>query len=190
MKIILENIDSCIFEVYSDKQEELSLKSVNQVHGNIVLDCKSKLLEADGLICLCGKCILAIRTADCLPIAIIGKDGHALIHAGWRGLENNILKNSEIEKINPTHFFIGPHISCKSYEVSEEFLEYFDRDKFEIADGKYHFSMEKEAKQQILEMYPESLIKCSNACTFLDHRYNSYRRNKTEQRNWNILRKG
>ncbi|EQC45652.1 polyphenol oxidase family protein [Bacteriovorax sp. Seq25_V] len=189
MKIIQKEIDSYIFEVYSDRPQ-ISFKAVNQVHGNIIFDCHEELLDADGVVCTCGQCTLAIKTADCLPIAIIGKKGHALIHAGWRGLENKIIKNDLIRKILPTQFFIGPHIGVDAYQVSDDFLNYFEKDKFITKDGRYHFSLEKEATEQILDKYPNAVVQYSNACTFSDHRYNSYRRNKTDLRNWNILRKG
>lgn len=189
MKIIQEKIDSYIFEVYSDRPE-FSFKAVNQIHSNIVLECHDEILDADGIVCTCGNCTLAIKTADCLPIAIVGDNGIALIHAGWRGLENEILKNDFIRKISPKEFYIGPHIGVEAYQVSDDFLKYFQKDKFITKNERYHFSLEKEATQQILDKYPNAVIKSSNACTFSDHRYNSYRRNKTDLRNWNILRKG
>lgn len=34
---------------------------------------------------------LAVVTADCLPVALVGRDVAAMVHAGWRGLAADIL---------------------------------------------------------------------------------------------------
>lgn len=191
-KILLSHIiQDYKFIVYND-QPELIVKKVNQVHGSEVLSCDqiSPDTKADGIVCVCGKCILAIKTADCLPIAIVGKNGIALIHAGWRGLALEIIFSEKIALINPISFYIGPHIRQDAYEVGEDFFTNFPNHKPIIIADKIHCSLSAIAISQIKIKYPSAKIDESNICTFEDISYNSYRRNKTNLRNWNILLKG
>lgn len=68
---------------------------------------------------------LVIKTADCLPILIAGRDFIAAIHAGWRGVESDIVAETlhELEKnrsslqMSELHVWIGPHIRQQSFEV-------------------------------------------------------------------------
>lgn len=189
--LLTKNVGGCIFEVYNERPN-LSVKQVHQVHGNLILDCISanNELEADGIICLCFKCTLAIKTADCLPIAVCGERGFALLHAGWRGLSLEIIKQEILSKILPHTFFIGPHIKQNAYEVGEDFFKNFPDELPIMIEGRFHFSLQEIAIKQILDKYPQAKIECSDICTFEDFSYNSYRRNKTTLRNWNLLKKG
>jgi YfiH family protein len=73
--------------------------------------------------------MLGILTADCLPILINDPKNHAIgaIHAGWRGLINNIIPNT-IKKMIDTYqtdpqqliVSIGPSIGPCCYEVKND----------------------------------------------------------------------
>jgi YfiH family protein len=174
------------FTVYSSEPEFTKL-SVQQVHGNKIsskCDC-----EADGIVSTNLELPLAIKTADCLPIAIIGNNGFAMIHAGWRGLENKILASKEIQKLEAKTFYIGPHIESCCYEVSEEFCLNFPKsNQFSKISEKIYFSLSGEAKKQIQNLYPGMTINSANNCTLCsEHQFHSFRKNATSQRNWNIL---
>lgn len=174
------------FCVYQSRPD-FDLISVKQTHSAIVLNEKNcNGLEADGMI---GDSLspMAILTADCLPILLLGKIEHALIHAGWRGLQNEILKNDLIKKINPFYAFIGPHISVKNYEVQPDFKANFSNpDAFTEREGKQYFDLSVVAQAQLKALYPDILIEESGICTFANEKFHSYRRNKTNERNWNI----
>ena len=93
------------FCVYQSRPE-VSLIKVKQTHSTIILNEKNcNDLEADGIIgTACSQASLAILTADCLPILLLGDQEHAFIHAGWKGLHSKILSNSALKKINPNEF--------------------------------------------------------------------------------------
>ncbi len=188
MKPIIQiKIHNSLYEVYTQKPD-FNFLEVMQVHGDQIIDssvASTSLVKADGMIST-GHETLAIKTADCLPVAIIGQAGHALVHAGWRGLKQEILKNKELLKIEPTHFYIGPHI--RNYEVGAEFSELFPNFT-ETKNEKLYLELENVARKQIKDIYPQSIIESTEHCTFTDSSFHSYRRDRTTERNWNIIRK-
>lgn len=80
---------------------------------------------------------LGVSTADCVPLAIAQGSTVVGIHAGWKGIENEIILKTFIElkekNFDAAHaqVFIGPHILRSSFEVDralgEKFQESFDR---------------------------------------------------------------
>ena len=185
-----------LFQTYTEEpklgQEFLRVK---QTHSNLVLkalDIICAVTECDGIVSnlnassLTPLCIL---TADCLPVVLIGDYGHTAIHAGWRGLAQNILLQDEVKNIKPTYAFIGPHISQAHYEVQSDFLAHFTNfpEAFKIRDNKYYFSLSIVCKLQLKANYPDIIIEESGLCTFEDEELHSYRLDKTKHRNWNIF---
>lgn len=174
------------FCVYQTKPS-FALIKVKQTHSNIVLperDCSDQI--ADGMMGS-SSIPMAILTADCLPILLLGEKAHAFIHAGWRGLHNEILKSDLVKKMNPFYAFIGPHISVKHYEVQPDFKENFScPNAFIEKDGKLFFDLSFVAKAQLKALFPNILIEESGQCTFENKIFHSYRRNKTTERNWNV----
>lgn len=181
------------FQVYDDKPTVDIIHS-NQTHSDIVLNCSSELesslKEADGIISslkILPKKSIGIKTADCLPVLFIGSEEVALVHAGWKGLQNGILKNANILQIAGIHtIYIGP--SIHRYEVQSEFkLEFPNSHSFYLEDQKLFFDLQKEATSQLNVNFPDAKVYNSNICTFKNCDYNSYRRDKTTKRNWNIF---
>jgi YfiH family protein len=73
--------------------------------------------------------VLAVLTADCLPVVISDSEGSnvAVIHAGWRGLAAGILDNA-LAFFDPQaelHAWMGPAIGPSEFEVGEDVLESF-----------------------------------------------------------------
>ena len=185
------HINNYVIETYSDRPD-FKVIEVNQVHENEVLNDfeVNSNSKADGIISSDLKTPLAIRTADCLPIIFIGEEGVANIHAGWRGLAKEILLNDLIEQIKPTHVYIGAHIREVSFDVSDDFKENFPNSPFfKENNGKLFFNMEEEAIRQIKSKFKNIEVITSNVCTYQDLEYNSYRRDKTNIRNWNIIKR-
>jgi YfiH family protein len=169
-------------------QPSFALLKVKQTHSDIVHNennCSD--LEGDGMVGS-GKEPMAILTADCLPVVLLGNNQHAFVHAGWRGLQNQILHNDLIKKMHPTYAYVGPHISVRHYEVQPDFKNNFSEYKnaFVEKDGKLFFNMSVVVKSQLEKFYPGIKIEFSELCTFEDSRLHSYRRNNTKERNWNI----
>ena len=191
--IYSKNFEHYIFEVYSQKPE-FSLYEVSQVHRNLVLeDCDLDVdndnKKADGLFSSHLKNPLSIKTADCLPIVVIGASGCALLHAGWRGIQKEIVKSAQVKNIQPHTFFIGPHISLDHFEVTDEFTQNFVASKnFLQKNDKLYFCLFGELKNQISQQYPDAAVENSKVCTFANNQFHSYRRDQATKRNWNILR--
>ena len=60
-----------------------------------------------------------VYTADCLPVALAGPGGVAILHCGWRGLAAGIASRG-VEAVGATHAAIGPGIGPCCYEVGDE----------------------------------------------------------------------
>ena len=100
--------------------------------------------EGDALYTEARGCLLVIRTADCLPFFVLMKNKEkklfGLIHAGWRGLEKQIICISlyrmlkyflaSVEKLDSfqLHCFCGPCAGPQSYAIGPELAPLFSRD--------------------------------------------------------------
>jgi polyphenol oxidase len=72
--------------------------------------------------------VLAILTADCLPVLFVSADGQTIgaAHAGWRGLAAGVLENTvRAMDAEGVHAWMGPAIGGGSYEVGDEVREAF-----------------------------------------------------------------
>jgi YfiH family protein len=180
------------FETWTERPD-FNLKEVKQVHGVAIVGPDKIPCEADGITVKWKDFAeaLAIKTADCLPILIEGDKGVVFLHAGWRGLADGILKEDSIKNITPQIVVIGPAIHSCCFEVSEEFLENFKQSSnFSRRNGKLYFDLPQEAKDQLAKFFPNIRIETAKECTCCDKKFHSYRRDKTNLRNWNIYIKG
>lgn len=162
---------------------------IKQIHSNTILTenkCTPKS-PADGII---GSSLIpkGIATADCIPLVLIGEKKHAIVHAGWRGLAQNILSNTNLLNIKPLYVFIGPHIRSCHYEVQNDFSKNFFLfpEAFSCQNGKTYFNLETVAICQLKKLFPDIIIETCKLCTFSESQFHSYRRNQTTERNWNI----
>jgi YfiH family protein len=69
--------------------------------------------------------VLAILTADCLPILLCADDGSEVgaVHAGWRGLSAGVIEACVARMRAPPQrllAWLGPAIGARSYEVGGE----------------------------------------------------------------------
>lgn len=68
--------------------------------------------------------VLAVLTADCLPVVIANTEGTrlAVVHAGWRGLAAGILENAlaAFDSRTELHAWMGPAIGAQAFEVGED----------------------------------------------------------------------
>lgn len=109
---------------------------VHQVHGADVLRVSrgrgplAPMGEADALITTEPGLVLAVRTADCVPVLMAAPGGVAAAHAGWRGTVAGVVPAAvqalcEATGAPPARVVaaIGPHISGAAYEVGPEVVE-------------------------------------------------------------------
>ena len=190
-KIYSRNIEGFTFETWDDQPTHYETVCVDQTHSNGIYHYSDEFSknQADGIISNNRSKILAIRTADCLPIALIGEKEFALIHAGWRGLQREILLHPKLKELRPTHALIGPHIRVDQYEVGEEFKQNFPKSEhFVTRQGKIHFNMLAMAQEQLSSNYQGIIIEDSELDTYTNLSFRSYRRGDLIKRNWNILK--
>lgn len=81
--------------------------------------------EADASVTATPGVVLAILTADCLPVVFAADDGSevAVAHAGWRGLAAGVLDSTlRAMRTSPTQLraWLGPAAGPLAYEVGAE----------------------------------------------------------------------
>ena len=91
-------------------------------------------MEADGHVVGEPGLVPLVFAADCLPVALRGPGGVAMVHAGWRGLAGGIVA-SAAEEVEAIRAAIGPGIGPCCYEVGEEVLTAF-ADLGDVAEGR------------------------------------------------------
>jgi hypothetical protein len=96
---------------------------------------QSNVPEADGHVVRQPGLASLVFVADCLPVALAGPEGVAMVHAGWRGLAGGIL-GAGAEAVGATSAAIGPGIGLCCYEVGEEVLGAFGDLGEGVADGR------------------------------------------------------
>jgi polyphenol oxidase len=115
-----------------------------------------------------------VLVADCLPVALAGPGGVAMLHCGWRGLAAGILARGAAA-IEATHAAIGPGIGACCYEVGDEVLEAFAQLGGDgVADGRM-LDLEEAARRLLHEVGVEK-VESAGLCTsceqglFFSHR--------------------
>jgi polyphenol oxidase len=104
---------------------------VSQVHGRDVVDANEATPESSGdvIVDFGDGFAIAVLVADCLPILLVDEDSPtlAVVHAGWRGLESNVLESAleHFDHRDAVHVFLGPCISGRSYQIGPEVAEHF-----------------------------------------------------------------
>jgi len=138
------------------------LITLRQVHSDIIHSVESvpaESLTGDGLITATPGLLLAIQTADCLPVILVDTKRHAVgvFHAGWRGTVQRIVEKGVGEMFR--HFgtrprdikaAIGPGVGGCCYEVGEEVRVKFES---QFADAASLFREVKES-DPVREKYP------------------------------------
>ena len=113
-------------------------------------------------------------TADCVPILLCDESGEqvAAVHAGWKGLETDIIANAVGHfscDANKLIAWIGPAISGACYEVDAQLASKFRHINGAIADspneGKYLLDLPLIAQIQ-LQQAGVDIITQSNLCTY------------------------
>jgi YfiH family protein len=141
------------------------LITLRQVHSDII-HCVDSIpepgtepLSGDGLITATPGLLLAIQTADCLPVILVDAKRHVVgvFHAGWRGTVQRIVEKGVGEmhrcfgsRPRDLKAAIGPGIGGCCYEVGEEVRTKFES-QFEYAASLFH---EVKESDPVREKYP------------------------------------
>lgn len=164
---------------------------LQQVHGDRVLRMTVEVPEgepqADAVFTSEAGVVLAIQTADCLPVLLCADDGSeiAAIHAGWRGLAAGVIEACVRRLATPTSrllAWLGPAIGAASYEVGDEVRAAFlaharDAESAFTATrpGHWHCDLYALARRR-LGALGVTRIHGGGFDTFSDPRFYSYRR--------------
>jgi YfiH family protein len=130
-------------------------------------------IEADGHVVRELGLAALVFTADCLPVAVAGPKGVAMLHAGWRGLASGILA-AGAEAVEATSAAIGPGIGPCCYEVGEEVLDAFSDLGEGVAEGRM-LDLAEVARRQLARAGVER-VESAGLCTsceaelFFSHR--------------------
>ncbi len=108
----------------------------------------TELTEADGHITATTGLAPLVLVADCLPVALAGPGGVALLHCGWRGLAAGIVARGA-QAVSATDAAIGPGIGRCCYEVGPEVLAHFEALGDGISDGRM-LDLGEVARRQLL----------------------------------------
>ena len=115
---------------------------LNQVHGTQVVDADEHgggVPNADASVTTKPGQVLAIMTADCLPVLLTSRDGKVVgaAHAGWRGLAAGVIEqtvalmrakqghHTQTQTQNEILAYLGPAIGPHAFEVGSEVRDVF-----------------------------------------------------------------
>jgi polyphenol oxidase len=132
--------------------------------------------EADGH--LVGEPGLAplVFVADCLPVALRGRGGVAMVHCGWRGLAGGIVA-AAAEGVEATDAAIGPGIGPCCYEVGEEVLSAFTQLGGGVSEGRM-LDLPEVARQLLREAGVERVESASLCTSCEEELFFSHRRDR------------
>jgi YfiH family protein len=177
---------------------------LRQVHGTGVLRFDAAPLAqgieaeptADAAMTSVPGVVLAILTADCLPVVFAAIDGSEVgaAHAGWRGLADGVLErtvaamHTEPERLQA---WLGPAAGPQAYEIGEEvFRAFVDVDPGAqaafVATHPGHWKVDLYAlarRRLIAAGLSASALYGGNLCTMSDpQRFFSHRRDRRSGR--------
>ncbi|GAA0713969.1 peptidoglycan editing factor PgeF [Dokdonella soli] len=167
---------------------------LRQVHGTRVFDADARSADddepaADAAVTRASGTVLAILTADCLPVLLCTDDGSAIAaaHAGWRGLAAGVIEATIARLGVPASrllAWLGPAIGADSYEVGDEVRAAFvDRSAHAAAafvptrGGHWQCDLYALARLR-LAAAGIARVHGGGFDTFTDTRFYSYRRNR------------
>jgi YfiH family protein len=150
------------------------LRVAHQVHATAIATDDAPLADADGQLTRSARAAPAVMVADCLPVAIAGPEGVAMLHAGWRGLAGGILaKGATALGDGRKAAAIGPGIGVCCFEVGDEVREAFA--DHQVAQRGRNLDLKAIARRQLRAAGVEQIEDCDlcTACEadlFFSHR--------------------
>jgi YfiH family protein len=173
-----------------DYRPAASLTTLRQIHSDITAhadrpDCPP---EGDALLSSTPGQLVAVKTADCLPILLVDERHRAVaaVHAGWRGTVSRIAQKTIQAmaarwdtRATDLHAAIGPGIGGCCYEVGPEVAMRFAALFPERADldRKTRIDLAEANRRQLVEAgVSPGRIYSAAQCTFCSPGFHSFRR--------------
>ena len=164
---------------------------LRQVHGaDVAVEPGDDEPEADAAITATPGTVLAILTADCLPVVFTSRTGDEIgaAHAGWRGLCAGVLEATVAAMHTPAQqllAWLGPAAGPQAYEVGEDvFAAFVQRDSAAavafVATRPGHWKVDLYAlARQRLQAVGVTAVFGGDQCTISDPaRFFSHRRDQ------------
>jgi YfiH family protein len=176
---------------------------LNQVHGTQVIDADIRnacldVPSADASVTSTPGQVLAIMTADCLPVLLASSDGKVVgaAHAGWRGLAAGVIEQTvalmrtkqtqnEAQTQSEILAYLGPAIGPHAFEVGSEVREIF---MAQNPSSAACFEQLQEKGQYLADIYGLACLRLNALgiehieggaeCTLQNPDYFSYRRDQ------------
>ena len=177
---------------------------LEQVHADAVLEveasrpvCGAGPPRADAVILASPGWYAAIRTADCLSVAIVDPQRRVLglAHAGWRGTCRGVTAKTAARLLRLTgadpgdlRAAFGPCIRSCCYAVGEEVRVAFRERRHEsekIFQGR-HLDLIGANRLQLERLGVRRILDSGLCTSCRNDRFYSYRREKTERRMWTV----
>jgi polyphenol oxidase len=169
---------------------------VHQVHGNCLVNCDALDsgdhcdVAGDALVATRPGRILAVKTADCVPILLLARDPGehtwvAAVHAGWRGSLADVAGVAVADAARRGHrpqellAAIGPAIGPCCYEVDEEVAAQFRRAALPTIEAgpKPHLDLRAINRELLVRagMPPANIVAVGPCTRCASGRYYSFR---------------
>lgn len=167
-----------------------NLATLHQIHSATIIDAEGRsgsLGEGDALIEDTPGSLVAVKTADCIPVIIVDARNRAVaaVHAGWRGTVQEITLQAiaEMEKkfssrAEDLHVAIGPGIGECCYDVGSEVASQFRKYMGDSAHPNRLALAKINATQAARAGVNSAQIYVANLCTKCNEDFHSYRRDK------------
>jgi YfiH family protein len=157
---------------------------MQQVHGAAVARASEPGLqgEADGLYTTTVGLPVAVATADCVPVILLGDGVVAVVHAGWRGVVAGVvpatLRRLDADGLRPQQAAIGPSIGPCCYEVGDDVRDRFRRHRTQTRGDRPSVDLAGAVAEQLngLTLWRDE------RCTACGDGLHSYRRSGTTER--------
>lgn len=165
-------------------QPPLSVATLRQIHSDTVVAAAGRtgcLGEGDALLSQNG--LVAVKTADCIPILLIDAQNRAVaaVHAGWRGTVRQIARRA-VEAMRSQfgavpaglHAAIGPGIGACCYQVGPEVASEFGK------KGQVYLDLADTNRQQLQAagLAPDRIYSARLCTMCRPEEFWSYRREK------------
>ena len=173
----------------------------NQIHSSNVKICLSpgKVPNCDGTFTNQSNIVCSIQVADCLPIYFAHRSKllFGLIHAGWRGLVNDIILASGLllkkcnYNLSDFEVVIGPSIQNCCFEVGEDIIHNFHKRHFRTLNyNKFKVDLQKLAFDKFVDIgfKTKNIYRLDDCTQCNSEKYFSFRRDgKTAGRMFGLI---
>jgi YfiH family protein len=163
-----------------------NLAMLKQIHSATCVPAAGRpglLGEGDALLENTPGSVVAVKTADCIPVLLVDERLRAVaaVHAGWRGTVARIVAGAVAAMgarfgtvAGDLHAAIGPGIGKCCYEVGPEVAAHFG------GQGRGHIDLAAENRRQLEEVgVTPGRVYASNLCTMCrPGEFHSFRRDQ------------